>query len=300
MDCGSLPSDAGGNSKPNATRTADQTRDTLHLRSIQDEYSVESGAGPMATGLTVGAIIQNLIASGPIWSAVIPIVSSISNGTIDLISGWRRDRARERFESTFNRLDEIEANLLGQIKDSMALIEACDEIVSRAERRRARGWTWAIALIVMIFTGFQIPESEPLSGGNNLSLPTADALDPIIAVLGGVFAAWFGDILARFTGQRAVEVKVSPPVDEQKDDSHGAQVLPSLDGEMVRYRVAREGAISSLVGVLSGELLKRAAISEAEIHAIRMKEDRTGWQKTRDALSSPFRGIRTYFKGSLP
>jgi hypothetical protein len=66
---------------------------------------------------------------------------------------------------------------------------------------------------------------------------------------------------------------------------------------LLRYANVREGAICSLIGILSDEILEQAGISDSAIAAIKAKESRSGFERTLSALSSPIRGMRGYFQG---
>ncbi|HEV2745886.1 MAG TPA: hypothetical protein VGW34_01140 [Allosphingosinicella sp.] len=230
----------------------------------------------MAAGLAVGTIIQNLIASGPIWSALVPVVSALSRGAIDTFSGWQRARARKRYETTFKLLGPVEQDLLERIKDSWALIDCCDEIIARVDTRKARGWTWAFTLGFMVLTGISTQPGDPLAGDNDLGLPQADMLDPIVAATGGAVSAWLGNAFAWLTGRRPVAAVPG-----------GIRVQDAL----VDYSGVRDSAIQSLVGALSREIVETARIPREEIDEMRAREARSGLKKTRDALTAPFRAM---------
>jgi hypothetical protein len=233
----------------------------------------------MAAGLAVGTIIQNLIASGPIWSAVVPVVSALSRGAIDTFSGWQRERARKRYETTFNLLGSVEQDLLERIKDSWALIDCCDEIIARVDKRKARGWTWVFTLGFMVLTGISIQPGDPLAGDNDLGLPRADMLDPVIAAAGGAISAWLGNAFAWLTGRRPV---AAVPGD-----------MP-VQHALVDYAGVRDSAIHSLVGALSKEIVEKARIPSEEIDEMRAREARSGLEKTWDGLKAPFRAVASW------
>lgn len=238
--------------------------------------------------VTASTVVSSLIASGPFWAAVIPAVTSITKGTIDLISEWRRDRANRRYQATFHRLVGVEALLFARIKDCMALIEACDEIASHAEQRWARNWTWSITFILMFITGFK-------------TLPFADMLDPIIAIFGGAWAPWLGTVFARFTNIAAHVGSKELHAADASSAPLGVATQPdqpsvrwSSSAARMRYAYARERAMGNLIDILSSEILKKASIPEAEIGNIREEYAQPGWKNTRTAVLTPWQATLRY------
>lgn len=213
-------------------------------------------------------LAESLMGSGPFWSAMVPLVSSASKGAIDAIGGWRRERARERYKATFGILSGAHADLYDKIKNSFALIEACDEIVRAQRQRPASFWRWLFVIAVMILTGSPVSD-DALAGDGIPDLPRADFIDPFIAAIGGFLSPWLGNVFAALTpgGKTGREVAAdgagltyneeSPPQQEDGVDA------------VSYYAGVRDVAQKKLIMALSQQIVTQAEVKDelAEIEA---------------------------------
>lgn len=208
----------------------------------------------MATG---SVILNSLIGSGPFWSAIVPLVSSASKGAIDAIGAWQRDHARKRYEATFGILSGDHADLYEKIKNSFALIEACDEIARSQSQRAASAWRWLFVLGIMLLTGFRVSGAS-LAGDGLPDMPPADMVDPFIAAVGGFISPWVGKTFAALTGGSKSK-NIRPHYGD------GPAEVEALS----YYANAREAARNKLIMALSEQIIAQADVGGeiAEIEA---------------------------------
>ena len=215
------------------------------------------------------ALAEGLIGSGPFWSAIVPLVSSASKGATDAIRAWQRERARKRYEATFGILSGAHADLYEKIKNSFALIEACDEIVRAQNQRPSSFWRWLFVIAVMVLTGFRT-SNDSLTGDGLPEVPRADFVDPLIAAVGGFLAPWLGNVFATLTGRGKIGREAAADGEASAgNDGEPARAREVEVDAISYYASVRDVAQKKLIMALSEQIVTQAEVKDelAEIDA---------------------------------